>query len=92
MVIVGPLKRNSRCGKCGDDHRERECNSTTAHRLHCKGGHEAWRQECSAWNIEKERFDRLAGNTPTQFEKLSASITPRRLQKYINVEERNYIV
>jgi len=61
-------KRHTRCGKCGEGHNTRECDSTTAHCFQCKGPHEAWHPQCPARVAEVKRLDELVGNCPLLFE------------------------
>jgi len=50
-------KRQPRCGKCGEKHNSRECQSTTAHCFQCKSSHEAWHPKCPARIAEKDRLN-----------------------------------
>ena len=60
-------KRDTRCGKCGDKHNTKECESETAKCLHCEDSHEAWRSQCPAYTAEKNRLVEMMGNSPCLF-------------------------
>ena len=60
-------KRQSRCGKCGEKHNTRECQSTTVQCFQCKGSHEAWHPKCPVRIAEKDRLEELMGNTSCLF-------------------------
>ena len=55
-------KRHTRCGKCGEKHNTRGCQSNTVHCFQRKGSHEAWHPQCPARIAEKDRLEELMGN------------------------------
>ena len=61
-------KRHSRCGKCGEKHNIKECQSTIVQCFQCKGSHEAWHPQCPARIAEKDRLEELMGNTSCLFD------------------------
>jgi hypothetical protein len=60
-------KRQPRCGKCGEKHNTRECDSTSVHCFQCKGSHEVWHPKCPARIAEKDRLEELMGNVSCLF-------------------------
>jgi hypothetical protein len=60
-------KRQSRCGRCGENHNTRICQNTTVHCFQCKGLHEAWHPKCPVRIAEKDRLEKMAGNTSWRF-------------------------
>ena len=60
-------KHDPRCGKCGEKHNTKECNSTTVMCTQCKGPHEAWHHNCPARIAERYRLAELKEHSPHLF-------------------------